>query len=103
MQSEADSNLRGVVLGNGIISPALAMTKLGFYLEELGYIDANGRDALESLSEETTQLVQADDLENAFDRFISLGEFVNENAGAVAVNLGNIVEKLTREPTTQSM
>lgn len=93
-------NIRGVVLGNGIISPALAMTKLGFYLEELGYIDAKGRDAIETLSGETTQLV-GEDLENAFDKFISLGQFVNDNAGAVAVNLGNIVEKQTREPLTK--
>ncbi|KAJ8721620.1 hypothetical protein PYW07_002395 [Mythimna separata] len=93
-------NLRGVVLGNAIISPALAMTKLGFYLEELGYIDANGRDAIETLSKETTQLVQGENYEDAFDKFISLGQFVNENAGATAVNLGNIVQKLTREPTT---
>uniref|UniRef100_A0A2A4K3U2 Uncharacterized protein n=1 Tax=Heliothis virescens TaxID=7102 RepID=A0A2A4K3U2_HELVI len=96
-QSKADSNLRGVVLGNGIISPALAMTKLGFYLEELGYIDGNGRTAIESLSEETTAAVNLGNLGNAFDKFISMGQFVNENAGAIAVNLGHIVEKLTRQ------
>ncbi|KAJ8730911.1 hypothetical protein PYW08_002324 [Mythimna loreyi] len=99
-QGTTKYNLEGVVLGNAIISPALVMTKLGFYLEELGYIDANGRDAIETLSRETTQLVQDKKLEDAFDKFVSLGQFVNENAGATAVNLGNIVQKLTREPTT---
>lgn len=90
------ANIQGVALGNGIISPALAMTKLGFYLEELGYIDDNGRTAIETLSQNTNNLVISGNLETAFNNFISLGDFINENAGAVAVNLGYIVEKLTR-------
>lgn len=90
-------NLKGVVLGNGIVSPALALTKLGFYLEELGYIDANGRAAIETLSEDVSSSVSGGQLRDAFDKFITLGDFVNEKAGAVAVNLGHIVDKLTRE------
>ncbi|KAJ0175694.1 hypothetical protein K1T71_008853 [Dendrolimus kikuchii] len=92
-------NLQGVVIGNGIISPAVALTKLGFYLEELGYIDANGRSAIENLSNETNSLVSTEHLEVAFDKFITLGDFVNDYAGAIAVNLGHIVEKLTRDST----
>lgn len=99
LQHQLNFNLHGVVMGNGVISPALAMTKLGFYLEELGYIDANGRAAIETLSNETTTSLSNGDLGDAFDKFISLGQFVNDNAGAVAVNLGHIVEKLTREPS----
>lgn len=89
--------MKGVVLGNGIVSPALALTKLGFYLEELGYIDANGRAAIETLSEDVSSSVSGGQLRDAFDKFITLGDFVNEKAGAVAVNLGHIVDKLTRE------
>lgn len=91
--------MQGVVIGNGIISPALALTKLGFYLEELGYIDSNGRTAVENLSSETNNLLNAGQLDAAFDRFITLGDFINENAGAVAVNIGHIVEKLTQDTT----
>lgn len=83
-----------MVLANGIVSPALALTKLGFYLEELAYVDGRGRTALDNLSDETYSLVQQEQYGEAFDKFLSLGEFVNE-AGAVAVNLGFIVEKLT--------
>ncbi|KAG6456650.1 hypothetical protein O3G_MSEX009847 [Manduca sexta] len=87
----------GVVIGNGIISPALALTKLGFYLEELGYIDGNGRSAVENISNIINKAVNEERFGEAFDRLLSLGKFVNENAGAVAVNLGHIVEKLTQE------
>ncbi|KOB74182.1 Retinoid-inducible serine carboxypeptidase [Operophtera brumata] len=76
---------------NGIVSPALALTKLGFYLEELGYIDASGRAAVEGLSTETTSLVQEEQYGEALDKFLSLGEFVNQEAGGVAVNLGFII------------
>lgn len=92
-------NLKGVVIANGIISPAIALTRLGFYLEELAYVDGNGRGAIERFSDEVNGLVDDGQLEEAFDKFMSLNEIVNENAGAVAVNLGYIVEKLTRETT----
>lgn len=87
------------MIGNGIISPAVALTKLGFYLEELGYVDANGRSAIENLSSDISNLVNDGQVGDAFDIFINLGDFINDNAGAVAVNLAHIVEKLTREPS----
>lgn len=96
------NNLRGVILGNPVISPALALTKLGFYLEELGYIETNGRSAVENFSKQISSLVQTEAYEEAFDQFTSLGSFVNENTGAVAVNLAHIVEKLTRNSSQLS-
>ncbi|CAG9785547.1 unnamed protein product [Diatraea saccharalis] len=90
-------NLKGIVLGNAIISPALVITKLGFYLEELAYVDFSGRAAIESLSNEINELVDQGKLESAYDHFLTLDKFINENAGAVAVNLEYIVEKVTRE------
>ncbi|XP_072938871.1 uncharacterized protein [Epargyreus clarus] len=94
--NQVPSNLKGVIIGNGIISPAVALTKLGFYLEELAYIDANGRDAIERLSYDVNELVNERKYEDAFDDFILLGDFVNERAGAVAVNLRHIIDKLIR-------
>lgn len=73
------------------------MQRLGFYLDELGYINDNGRSALEALAQETNTLVNNGNFEEAFDKFLSLGDFVNENAGAVAVDLKYIVDKLTQE------
>ncbi|KAL0880820.1 hypothetical protein ABMA27_002005 [Loxostege sticticalis] len=93
------TNLKGVVLVNGIISPALALSQLGFYLEELAYVDDNGRAAIENFANETKHLVDEGQLGEAYEKFLSLGEFVNNNAGAVAVNLGQIVEKLTPNST----
>lgn len=78
----------------------MALTSLGFYLEELGYIDGNGRAAIENFANETLDLVNQGQAESAFDNFLSLGQIVNENAGAVAVNLGHIVEKLTNSSST---
>ncbi|KAI8422471.1 hypothetical protein MSG28_006296 [Choristoneura fumiferana] len=90
-------NLSGIVIANGIVSPALALTKLSFYLWELGYVDENGREAIERFSKETTDLVNNGQLGAAFDHFLSLGEYTNEIVGAAAVNLGHIVEKLPRD------
>ncbi|XP_034826870.1 retinoid-inducible serine carboxypeptidase-like [Maniola hyperantus] len=95
------NDFKGIILGNPVISPALALTKLGFYLEQLGYIDGRGRGAVENFSETTNSLVQSDKLQDAFDHFTSLGYFVNEDAGAIAVNLAHIVEKLTLNSSTQ--
>ncbi|XP_050674158.1 retinoid-inducible serine carboxypeptidase-like isoform X2 [Leptidea sinapis] len=92
-------NIKGLFLGNAIISPALALTKLGFYLEELGYIDGLGREAIENFSNTTSHLVSRNLFDEAFDQFVSLGEFVNEEAGAIAVNLAYIVQKITRNST----
>ncbi|XP_059049636.1 uncharacterized protein LOC131844708 [Achroia grisella] len=95
-------NLKGVVIGNGIIAPTVALTKLGFYLEELAYVDNFGRDALESFAEETNKLVEDEKYGEAFDKFLTLDEVVNKEAGAVAVNLARIVDKLTQESTAVS-
>lgn len=73
------------------------MTKLGFYLEELGYIDGKGRTVIENFSSLTTSLVEREDFIEAYNQFNSLRHFVNNEAGAVAVNLDNIVEKLTKD------
>lgn len=89
--------IKGIILGNPVISPALALTKLGYYLEELAYIDGRGRTEIESFSNLTYSLVQSESFERAFDQFSSIDNFVNDNAGAVSVNLNYIVEKLTRE------
>lgn len=91
--------MQGVVLANGIVSPALALTKLGFYLEELGYIDNDGRTEIENLSHETSSLVQDEKYGEAMDKFLTLGDFINEDAGAVAVNLEYIVDKLNTGST----
>ncbi|CAD0199722.1 unnamed protein product [Chrysodeixis includens] len=96
-QNHRRLNPRGVVIANGIISPAVTMSKLGFYLEELGYIADNGRPAIETLAKDINDLVSVENYSNAFDVFASLGEFVNEKAGAIAVNLAYIVEKKTQE------
>lgn len=88
-----------MVLGNGVVSPALVLTKLGFYLEEMGYIDGRGRAAVESFSNEANSLVNGERFEEAFDKFATLGDVVNE-AGAVAVNLGHIVKKLQQGSTS---
>ncbi|CAH0692929.1 unnamed protein product [Chilo suppressalis] len=93
-------NLKGLILGNAIISPALVMTKLGFYLEELAYIDNKGREAIENLSNEINESINQGSLEAAYNSFLTLDKFVNENAGAVAVNLNYIVEKLTQDNST---
>ncbi|XP_047530468.1 retinoid-inducible serine carboxypeptidase-like [Vanessa atalanta] len=97
-EKDISGNFKGVILGNPIVSPALVLTKLGFYLEELGYIDEKGRAAIKNLSNTITDLVSSEEYESAFNHFISLGSFINENAGAVAVNLDHIVEKMTRLP-----
>ncbi|CAH2080287.1 unnamed protein product, partial [Iphiclides podalirius] len=93
------NNVKGVAIGNGIVAPAVALNQLGFYLEELGYIDRNGRNAIEELSATVNNYTNHEQYEEAFDLFVTLGEFINENAGAIAVNLNHIVEKLTRGST----
>ncbi|XP_053612515.1 uncharacterized protein LOC128676434 [Plodia interpunctella] len=95
-------NLQGVIIGNGIVSPAVALTKLGFYLEELAYIDGKGREIIENFSSETNTMIYNENYGDAFDHFLTLGDIVNDNAGAIAVNIGYIVEKLTKEPSTNS-
>ncbi|XP_032515528.2 uncharacterized protein LOC116768799 [Danaus plexippus] len=97
MEDNVSDQIKGVILGNPVISPALALTKLGYYLEELAYIDGRGRTEIESFSNLTYSLVQSESFERAFDQFSSIDNFVNNNAGAVSVNLNYIVEKLTRE------
>ncbi|CAG9578654.1 unnamed protein product [Danaus chrysippus] len=96
-EDNVSDQVKGIILGNPVISPALALTKLGYYLEELAYIDGKGRIEIESFSNLTYSLVQSESFEQAFDQFSSLDNFVNENAGAVSVNLNYIVEKLRRE------
>ncbi|GBP20462.1 Retinoid-inducible serine carboxypeptidase [Eumeta japonica] len=92
-------NFKGVALGNPVISPALVMTRLGFYLEELGYIDANGREVVEGLAERTLNALEQNDSAGAFDNFLALEETVSNEAGAVAVNIKYIIDKLTRNQT----
>lgn len=92
-------NLQGLILGGPIISPALVLTKLGFYMEEWGYVDANGRAEIEQLSEETLRFVNEGKYADALSNFINLEDFINEKAGAVAVNLRHLVEKMTRAPS----
>ncbi|XP_049867855.1 retinoid-inducible serine carboxypeptidase-like [Pectinophora gossypiella] len=92
-------NLKGVVIGNGVVSPALALTELGFYLDEMGYVDPAGRVIVEAFSEELSALVDGGQFEEAFDKFLTLGDFLNEEAGTVAVNLNYIIQKLTRTST----
>lgn len=89
--------IKGVILGNGLVAPAQTLSKLGFYLEELAYIDGNGRQAIENLTNmiSTAEINGRPDF--AFELFQTLGHAVNEEAGAVAVNLGHIVQKLTKE------
>lgn len=90
------NNFKGLILGNPLVSPSLVLTKLGFYLEELGYIDSDGRVRVDNYTNGIQTLVASESYEQAFGYFTSLGQFINENAGAVAVNLNYIVEKLTR-------
>ncbi|CAK1540402.1 unnamed protein product [Leptosia nina] len=94
---EFSSQFKGIFLGNPVIAPGLALTKLGFYLEELAMIDGTGRAAVEDFSASVNTLLSEDKLEEAFDKFITLGDFVNDQAGAFAANIGRIVEKLTPE------
>ncbi|CAG4972060.1 unnamed protein product [Parnassius apollo] len=96
------NNLKGVVIGNGIMSPALALTKLGFYLEELAYIDGNGRNAIEEFSTSINNYTNDEQFETAFDTFLSLGTYVNEYAGAIAVNLNYIIDKLSQNTSQDS-
>ncbi|XP_045532572.1 serine carboxypeptidase-like 51 [Pieris brassicae] len=91
------NKLKGLFLGNPIIAPALVLTKLGFYLEELAMIDGHGRIVTEEFSNSVNSLVSEQKLEEAFDQFITLGTVINNNAGSIAANLGRIVEKLTPE------
>ncbi|XP_045447587.1 retinoid-inducible serine carboxypeptidase-like [Melitaea cinxia] len=90
------NNFKGLILGNPLVSPSLVLTKLGFYLEELGYIDSDGRVRVDNYTNGIQTLVASESYEQAFGYFTSLEQFINENAGAVAVNLNYIVEKLTR-------
>lgn len=62
----------------------------------MGYIDATGRSVIEEFSSETNNLASSERYEEAYDKFLSLGQIVNEEAGAVAVNLERIIDKLTR-------
>lgn len=62
----------------------------------MGYIDATGRAVIEEFSSETNRLVNSEDYEEAYDKFLSLGRLVEEEAGTVAVNLERITDKLTR-------
>lgn len=90
-----------MVLANAIVSPALALTKLGFYLEEMGYIDYVGRNSIEGLSTQITSLVDQQRFMEAFFLFLGLEDFVNVEGETEAINLGNIVEKLTRTTNTK--
>lgn len=65
----------------------------------MGYIDATGRAVIESFSAETNRLVNNEDYEEAYDKFLSLGRIVEEEAGTVAVNLRRITDKLVRNPS----
>lgn len=94
--NEIETNLRGIVLGNAIISPAQVLSKLGCYLEEWAYVDAVGRAAVEELSQNTINLVNDEKYAEAFSNLLNLTEFVNDKGGAVAVNLHHIIEKLTK-------
>ncbi|XP_013142909.1 PREDICTED: retinoid-inducible serine carboxypeptidase-like [Papilio polytes] len=89
--------VKGVGIGNGIISPAQALTKIGFYLEEFGKIDADGRKVVENFSDEINTLTNNGRYEEAFDLFLSIKKVVNINAGAGGLNLDDISEKLTRD------
>lgn len=63
----------------------------------MGYIDARGRAVIEEFSTETSSLVSRGDYEEAYEKFLTLGQLVEEEAGTVAVNLGRITDKLTRD------
>ncbi|KAI5633233.1 serine carboxypeptidase domain-containing protein [Phthorimaea operculella] len=91
-----DHNLQGVILANPIISPALALTKLGFYLDEMGYVDPTGRVVVEEFVSELNALVDAGQMEEAFDKFLTLESFLNEEVGTAAINLRHLIQKLTR-------
>lgn len=73
------------------------MTKIGFYLEEFGKIDADGRKVVENFSDEINMLTNNGRYEEAFDLFLSIKKVVNINAGAGGLNLDDISEKLTRD------
>ncbi|KAJ2942671.1 hypothetical protein O0L34_g2142 [Tuta absoluta] len=92
-------NLQGIILANPIVSPALALTKLGFYLDEMGYVDSTGRVIVEEFTSELNDLVTAGQMDEAFDKFSSLEQFLNEEVGAAAINLRYLIQKLTRGPT----
>lgn len=62
----------------------------------MGYIDATGRAVIEDFSAETNSLVNGGNFEQAYEKFLSLGRLVEEEAGTVAVNLGRITDKLVR-------
>lgn len=62
----------------------------------MGYIDARGRAVIEDFSIETNNLVSSGDYGDAYEKFLSLGRLVEEEAGTVAVNLGRIIDKLIR-------
>ncbi|KAL4715372.1 hypothetical protein ACJJTC_015143 [Scirpophaga incertulas] len=91
------ANLKGVVLGSAIISPAKVFTKLGFYLEELGYIDGKGRKAIEEFSDEVNHAVTEHRYEEAYRMFLKLEYIVNKNANAVSVNLERILDKMSQD------
>ncbi|CAH0702538.1 unnamed protein product [Spodoptera exigua] len=96
-QNNAASLVQGVILGNGLIAPAETATKLGFYLEELAYIDGSGRRAIDSLTSMIAKAEKVGRPDFAFELFQTLGNAVNKEGGAVAVNLGHIVQKLPKE------
>lgn len=96
-QENTAPNLQGIALGNPIISPTATLSRLGFYLEELAYVDDVGRSVIESMAAEVQSMVDAGNLEEAFDKFLELENVVNEEANAIAVNLGYIVDKLTQD------
>ncbi|KAH9635533.1 hypothetical protein HF086_003147 [Spodoptera exigua] len=96
-QNNAASLVQGVILGNGLIAPAETATKLGFYLEELAYIDGSGRRAIDGLTSMIAKAEKVGRPDFAFELFQTLGNAVNKEGGAVAVNLGHIVQKLPKE------
>ncbi|KPJ06964.1 Facilitated trehalose transporter Tret1 [Papilio machaon] len=96
-KSQFNNVIKGVGIGNGIISPALALTKIGFYLEEFGKIDSDGRRVVENYSDKINRLTNNGRYGEAFDLFLSIKKVINVNAGAAGINLDDIAEKLTRD------
>ncbi|XP_014369392.2 retinoid-inducible serine carboxypeptidase-like [Papilio machaon] len=96
-KSQFSNVIKGVGIGNGIISPALALTKIGFYLEEFGKIDGDGRRVVENYSNKINRLTNNGLYGEAFDLFLSIKKVINVNAGAAGINLDDIAEKLTRD------
>ncbi|XP_068632773.1 retinoid-inducible serine carboxypeptidase-like [Battus philenor] len=90
-------NIKSVALGNGMISPDLPLTQIGFYLEELGIIDAEGRAAIEEYTRNLNKLVADGRYEEAFDAYMSLSQFINEEGHAFAIDLTDIGQKVPRE------